>query len=69
MKYGPFLFFAYPEWYDIVWALLDITCSSVVTLHREIYGGIAMLAGVIALLTAVAFANVSAPSIHAFVKC
>jgi hypothetical protein len=24
-KYGPFLFFTYPEWYGIVWALCDIT--------------------------------------------
>jgi len=37
IKYGPFLFFVYPEW--------------------QIYGGISMLAGVVALLTALAFAN------------
>jgi hypothetical protein len=63
-KYGPFLFFTYPEWYGIVWALCDITRSSVLTLHRQIYGGIAMAVAGTALLTALAFANVSVPSIH-----
>jgi hypothetical protein len=37
-------------------------------LRREIYGGIAMAVALTALLSALAFANVSAPSIHTFVK-
>lgn len=65
--YGPFLFFVYPEWYGIV-SRSDITRSSAVFVCRQIYGGIAFAVAIVALISALALANVSASSICAFVK-
>ena len=46
----------------------DIARSSAVVVCREIYGGIAFVVAFVALISAVALANVSISSIRAFVK-
>ena len=61
LKYGPFLFFIYPEWCAVVFgvitslALAQLRASYV----RQIYGGIAMGVAAVAVINALSLANVS----------
>ena len=57
-RYGPFLFFVYPEWCALVFSAM-LALAQLRCLCRQIYGGIAMGAGAVAVLNVIAFANVS----------